>query len=113
MRYATIGALLVALGLGGLLMRERGRAASLIAENASLQEENASLTRSVTVLENTKAQALSAELLAWKEIIRQAEANSSLKLHLAAYLEVDCDSTDPACAVDYINSILRAATATD
>ncbi|MEO0379483.1 MAG: hypothetical protein AAF252_04385 [Pseudomonadota bacterium] len=113
MRYAAIGALVVALGLGGLLALKQGRVASLQAENASLQAENASLTRSVVVLENTKAQALSAERLAWQEIIRRAEANRSLKLQLAAYLEGDCDATDPACAVDYINSILRAATATD
>jgi len=38
---------------------------------------------------------------------RQAEAAASLKLQLEAYQNGNCDPSDPACAVDYINGILR------
>ena len=88
MRYATIGALLVALGLGGMLMLERNRV-------ASLQAENASLTRSVAALERERAQAREAQAVARAEAERVAAKAREYDDIREAILKGDSDADLP------------------
>ncbi|MFG6586077.1 hypothetical protein [Sulfitobacter sp. MOLA879] len=101
MRYIAIAALIAALGLSGALWWQASKV-------DALQATNAQLRRNVEDLSAQRDQILLSIDLAQKNAARHAETAAALRVQLDAYERGDCDATDPVCAVDYINRILRS-----
>ncbi len=101
MRYIAIAALIAALGLSGLLWWQVSRVDDLRAANAQLR-------RNIEDLGAQRDQILLSIDLARQNAARHAETAAALRVQLEAYERGDCDATDPICAVDYINRILRS-----
>lgn len=70
----------------------------------------ATLEANAALIEQRARADRAAQEFAWFQASRLAERNRDLQAQLATFKDgTDCDPTDPACAIDFIDRILRGA----
>ena len=77
------------------------------ADNAALERSLAAAQRELAVSENIAEQARTARDVARATAERHKKVADDLSAALDAYRTGDCDATDPACAIGFINERLR------
>ena len=77
------------------------------ADNAALERELAAVQRELAVSEGIAEQARLARDVARAAADRNRRVADDLSAALDAYRTGDCDATDPACAIGFINDRLR------
>lgn len=80
----------------------------LRARNADLRAQIADQRMAIDSLEAARDQLRISIEISDQNAARQAARAAALKLQLEAYQNGDCDPSDPACAVEFINRVLRS-----